>query len=94
VIEAKFLAKYKDLVFLDPDSELTVTVASENCEYHRGKKGGWHFICEPNDDDIEAEAWDIELGCKLIGKTKQLEGIEIISLEADGAISDGITSAV
>ena len=28
VIEAKFLTKYKDLVFLDPDSGSTFTVAS------------------------------------------------------------------
>ena len=94
VIEANFLAKYKYLLFLDPDSELTFTVASENCEYHCGKKGGWHLISEPNDDDGEAEAWDIELACELIGKTKQLEGIGMMSLEADGATSDGVTAAV
>ena len=78
-------------MFLNPYSELTFTVASENCEYHRGKKVGWHLICEPNDNDGESNAWDIELACELIGKTKQLEGINIISLEADGDTADDVT---
>ena len=82
VIEAKFLTKYKDLVFLDPDSGSTFTVASQNCEYHHRRTGGWYLICEPNDEeDGEPEAWNIELANELIGKTKKLEGVEIVARE-------------
>ena len=40
------------------------------------------MICEPNDEeDGEPEAWNIELANELIGKTKKLEGVEIVTRE-------------
>ena len=40
------------------------------------------MICEPNDEeDREPEAWNIELANELIGKTKKLEGVEIVARE-------------
>ena len=40
------------------------------------------MICEPNDEeDGEPEVWDTELVNELIGKTKQLEGVEIVARE-------------
>ena len=40
------------------------------------------MICEPNDEEHgELEALDMELANELIGKTKQLEGVEIVARE-------------
>jgi hypothetical protein len=41
----------------------------------------WHLIYESNDEGGEAGAWDIELANELIGKTKQLDGVEILTRE-------------
>ena len=58
-----------------------MTFAPPNCEYHRGKGRGWYPVCEPNDEGGEAEAWDIELTNELIGKTKQLDGVQNFTRE-------------
>ena len=78
VAEARLLEKYKHLVFLDPDTNCTFTVAPENMEYNRGKHGGWHLVCEPNDDVVETEAFDIPLANELISQTPQADGVKII----------------
>ena len=36
VVEVRFLEKYKNLVFLDPDSKYYFTVAPENLEFQNG----------------------------------------------------------
>ena len=78
VAEARSLEKYKNLVFLNPDTNCTFTVAPENMEYRRGKNGGWCLVCEPNDDAVETEAFDIPLANDLISQTPQADGVKII----------------
>ena len=79
VAETRLLEKYKNLVFLDPDTNCTFTVAPENMEYRRGRNGGWHLVCEPNDDTVETEAFDIHVANELIGQTQQADGVKILS---------------
>ena len=79
VAEARLLEKYKNLVFLDPDTKCTFTVESQNLEFRRGRKdGGWKLICEPNDDTQEVEPFDITLENELIGSTPQANGNQVI----------------
>ena len=83
-IEACLLEKYQNLVFYDPDTGTTFTVASENLEFHRGRKGGgWHLICESSDNSNELEPFDISLANHLIGETPQEDSVEIIHGEAE-----------
>ena len=86
VTEARFLTKYKNLVFLDPDTKVTFTVVADNCEFRRGRKdGGWHLLCEPNDDELEMEGWDIALANELIAATKQADGVQMVLEDAESA---------
>ena len=80
VAEQLFIEKRKNLVFLDPDTNLTFVVAPENLEWQRGKNGGWCLICEEVGGK-EIEAFDIQVANELIGKTKQADGIEILRQE-------------
>ena len=86
IAEARLLEKYKNLVFYDPDTDCTFTVASQNLEYRRGRKdGGWHLICEPNDDSEEAEPFAIPLANELIGVTQQADGVKVIHEVLEGS---------
>ena len=38
-------------------------------------------MSKSNDNDGETKAWDIELANKILGKTKQLEGVKIVTCE-------------
>ena len=80
VAKQLFLEKCKNLVFADPDTNLTFVVAHENLEWQRGRDGGWHLICEEV-GGAEVEAFDIEVANELIGETKQADGIEILRQE-------------
>ena len=53
-------------------------MAPENLEFHRGKEKGWHVIGVANDDDMELEAFPIEIVNELIAMTPQADGVEII----------------
>ena len=78
VMEVRFLEKYKNLVFLDPDTKCYFTVAPENLEFHRGKDKGWHVIGEPNDKEVELEAFPIAITNELIATTPQADGVEMV----------------
>ena len=80
VAEQLFLEKCKNLVFLDPDTDLTFVVAPENLEWQCGKNGGWCLICEEVGGK-EVEAFDVEVANELIGETQQADGIEILRPE-------------
>ena len=81
VIEVRFLEKYKNLGFLNPDTKCYFTVAPENLEFHRGKDNGWHVIGEPNDKEVELEAFPIAMANELIATTPQADGVEMVYQE-------------
>ena len=58
-------------------------MASENLEYQWGKRGGWHVIGKPNDDNHKMEGFGIELANELIANTSQADGVEIIRLDTN-----------
>jgi hypothetical protein len=81
VVEAQFLQKYKGLVFWDPDKKTTFSIWEQNLEYQRGRGKGWLLIGVPADKNVAEEGFTLELACELIGKTKQVDGIQIIRKE-------------
>jgi hypothetical protein len=87
VDEAKLLAKYKGLVFRDPDNNnCAFKVWEGNMEYRSGRGGGWFLIAECNDDPENPlqEPFTLEIACELIGETEQEEGIQVIVIKPDG----------
>lgn len=46
---------------------------------NNGRNGGWHLVCEPNDDTVETEAFDIHVANELIGQTQQADGVKILN---------------
>ena len=90
VCEAKLLAKYKGLVFRDPDNNncaFKVKVLwDENMEYRLGRDGGgWFVIADCNDDPENPfqEPFTLEIACELIGETDQEEGIQVIKQDGE-----------
>ena len=79
VAEARILAKYKGLIFWDPDTSANFTVHEENLEFHRGKDGGWHLIGNSSNVNVEDEGFAIgEMIIGMIADTVQRRGVEII----------------
>ena len=69
-------AKYKGLIFCNPDTDLAFKVWEQNLEFRRGRgDGGWYVIGECADDpnNIQTEAFTLEIASQLIGDTKQKE---------------------
>ena len=86
VDEAKLLAKYKGLVFRDPDNNnCAFKVWEGNMEYRSGRGGGWFLIAECNDDPENPlqEPFTLEIACELIGETEQEEGIQVIKQDGE-----------
>ena len=86
VDEAKLLAKYKGLVFRDPDNNnCAFKVWEGNMEYRSGRGGGWFLIAECNDDPENPlqEPFTLEIACELIGETEQEEGIQVIKPDGE-----------
>jgi len=86
VTEAQLLAKYKGLVFRDPDTDLAFKVWEQNLEFRRGRgDGGWYVIGECADDpnNVQTEAFTLEIACQLIGETEQEEGIQVIQKDEE-----------
>ena len=86
VCEAKLLAKYKGLVFRDPDNNnCAFKVWDENLEYRSGRGGGWFVIAECNDDPENPlqEPFTLEIACELIGETEQEEGIQVVKQDGE-----------
>ena len=77
-MEVRFLEKYKNILFLDPDKKCYFTMAPDNLEFHRGKDKGWHVIGEPNDKEVELEAFPIATANELIATTPQAESVEMV----------------
>ncbi len=81
VTEARFLAKYGGLVFLDPDreSEKMFTVCNKNMEFHRGRGNGWHVLATSSDMSLRHSHW--KMLAKVIGETEQSAGILVVRQE-------------
>ena len=77
-VEARFLEKYKNLVFWDPDYKVNFVVHPDNLEFRRGRDGGWQLIGNSCDDRVEDEPFSIELAVRMIGETNQAPGVEIV----------------
>ena len=76
--EARIFAKYKGLVFVDPDTDKTFSVYEKNMEFRRGRNIGWFVLASDNDDSEDCEAFSLEVACKVIGDTPQANGIIVI----------------
>ena len=76
--EARILAKYKGLVFVDPDTDKTFSVYEKNMEFRRGRNIGWFVLASDNDDSEDCEAFSLEVACEVIGDTPQADGIIVI----------------
>jgi len=86
VVEAQLLAKYKGLVFRDPDTDMAFKVWEENLEFRRGRgDGGWFVIgeCADDPDNAQTEAFTLEIACQLIGETEQEEGIQVVQQDVE-----------
>jgi hypothetical protein len=71
VTEAQLLAKYKGLVFRDPDTNLSFKVWEQNLEFRQGRGGGgWYVIgqCADDPDNEVLEPFLLEMACELIGE--------------------------
>ena len=88
VAEAMLLQKYKNLVFNDPDTKSTMAIWDANMEFRRGKGNGWVLIGCSADPDVEDEPFSLEMACKLIGQTKQADGVQVIRQVAAEEDSD------
>ena len=76
VAKAQLLAKYKGLVFRDPDSEKSFLIWEQNMEFRRGRGNGWFLVAVcADDDDDKNEAFSLEIACELIAETPQKDGI-------------------
>jgi hypothetical protein len=83
VAEARILAKYKNLAFNDPDTGGTFSIWEKNMEFRRGRGNGWMLIATCADDDVDDEAFTLEIACELIGNTPQEAGVEVIHKEGE-----------
>ena len=89
---------YKDLVFYDPDDEVTCTVYSRNLKYVkkvRGKKGsksGWVLLGTHTDDDNNDKIQSYIISdfvVDLIADTQQEVGIQVVKFADDSRSKKG-----
>ena len=81
VCEAQLLAKYKGLVFRDPDTLRTFYICEDNMEFRRGRENGWLVIgiwADNPGPDEELEPYTLELACELIADYPQKDGIQVL----------------
>jgi hypothetical protein len=78
VAEAQLLAKYKGLVFCDPNLGKSFSIWEQNMEIHRGRGNGWFLVGVCADDEDNNEAFSLEIARELIGETPQRNGVQVI----------------
>ena len=82
VCEAQLLAKYKGLVFRDPDTQKLYYVCDQNMKFRRGRGQGWYLIGiwvdNPDPGDEELEPYTLELACELIAEYPQKDGVQVL----------------
>ncbi len=76
--EALLLQKYKCIVFHDPDSGNDCCIWQQNIEFRCGRRNGWFLLGVCMEDDVEDEAFTLELACEMIGETPQTNGIQVV----------------
>ncbi len=82
VAKAQLLAKYKGLVFHDPNSEKSFSIWEQNMELCRGRGNGWFLVAVcADDDDDKNEVFSLEIACELIAETPQKDGIQMVHQE-------------
>ncbi len=50
-------------------------------EFRRGRGNGWLLIATCADEDVDDEAFTLEIAYELIGSTPQAAGIEVVQRE-------------
>jgi hypothetical protein len=95
VAEVRILEKYKNLVFYDPDEKCNYTISDKNLQFikKRGDKG-WYLIGVPHDSRLEEESFTLELAIELILKTKQADGVLIISPATEDAEVEAVAEVL
>ncbi len=78
VAEAQLLAKYKGLVFRDPDTGKSFSIWEQNMEFRLGRGNGWFLVGVCADDEDDNEAFTLEIACELIGEITQRDGVQVI----------------
>jgi hypothetical protein len=78
VAKAQLLAKYKGLVFCDPDTGKSFSIWEQNMEFCRGRGNRWFLVGVCADDEDNNEAFTLEIACELIGETPQRDGVQVI----------------
>ncbi len=76
VVEARFLTKYKNLSF-EYDNSRVFTIYDGNCEFRRGRSGGWQLIGICADEDVEDEPFCPFFVVTMIREFQQSEGIKV-----------------
>jgi hypothetical protein len=78
VSEALLLQKYKGLVFHDPDSDNVFCNWQQNMEFHHVRGNGWFLPGVCMEDEVEDEAFTLELASGMVGETPQKDGIQVV----------------
>jgi len=81
VCKAQLLAKYKGLVFRDPDTLKTYYMCKDNMEFRRGRGHGWLVIgiwADNPGPDEELEPYTLELACESIADYLQKDRIQVL----------------
>jgi hypothetical protein len=78
VAKVQLLAKYKGLVFCDPDTGKQFLIWEKNMEFRWGRGNGWVLVGVYADDEDNNEVFTLEIECELIGETPQRDGVQVI----------------
>jgi hypothetical protein len=78
VAEAQLLAKYKGLVFRDPDTGKSFLIWEQNMEFRRERGNGWFLVGVCANDEDNNEAFTLEIACELMRETTQRDGVQVI----------------
>ncbi len=65
------LAKYKGLVFCDPDTGESIIDLGSKCN-------GWFLVGVCADDEDNNEEFTLEIACEFMGETPQRDGVQVI----------------
>jgi hypothetical protein len=78
VAKAQLLAKYKGLVYRNPNSGLSFSIWEQNMKFHQGRGNGWFLVGDCADDEDNNDVFSLETACELIGETPQRNGVQVI----------------
>ena len=89
VNKIKLREKYKNLKFLDPDTERMCRISEEQMKFLKGNKKkkidrGWSVLAVYGDGEDDAEPWPIgDMLCGVIRETEQDEGVEVVTQQTE-----------